>query len=237
MVRRSEPELIQQLLHGQDDRNWSFALARLRFVPEAFPPRTHNADFVARVVLPVPSSDFTSTQPQEGSNGNSNSGRFEQNLKHLENFDENYWRSTQPTTKTIGWSLTKSLVSALVGIAIADGKIGSVNDAVTQYVPELKGSAYDVSGSKTFYRCRRVPLGTRTIAIGNLTSTDLRAPLRWVAPWIISSLRSSGSIHQEHTIATTAWTRRSSVRVATCDRPIECRLSRVKNLAASWNAR
>ena len=161
MVRRSEHELIQQLLHGQDDRNWSSALARLRFVPEAFPPRTHNADFVARVVLPVPSSDFTSTQPQEGSNGNSNSGRFEQNLKHLENFDGNYWRSTQPTTKTIGWSLTKSLISALVGIAIADGKIGSVNDAVTQYVPELKGSAYDVSGSKTFYRCRRVPLGTR----------------------------------------------------------------------------
>jgi len=56
---------------------------------------------------------------------------------------ENYWRGTIPTTKTVGWSLTKSFVSALVGIAIAEGKIGSVEDPVTQYVPELKGSAYD----------------------------------------------------------------------------------------------
>jgi len=43
----------------------------------------------------------------------------------------------------MGWSLNKSFVSALVGIAIAEAKIGSVNDTVTQYVPELKGSAYD----------------------------------------------------------------------------------------------
>lgn len=56
---------------------------------------------------------------------------------------EKYWRGRQPTTKTIGWSLTKSFVSALVGIAVAEGKIESVRDPVTQYVPELKGSAYD----------------------------------------------------------------------------------------------
>jgi CubicO group peptidase (beta-lactamase class C family) len=56
---------------------------------------------------------------------------------------ENYWRGTTPTTKTVGWSLTKSFVSALVGIAITEGKIGSVEDPVTQYVPELKGSAYE----------------------------------------------------------------------------------------------
>ena len=56
---------------------------------------------------------------------------------------ENYWRGTKPTTKTIGWSVTKSFVSALMGIAIAEGKIRSLQDSVTQYVPELKGSAYD----------------------------------------------------------------------------------------------
>lgn len=56
---------------------------------------------------------------------------------------ENYWRGTKPNTKTIGWSLTKSFVSALIGIAIAEGKIGSVEAPVTQYAPELKGSAYD----------------------------------------------------------------------------------------------
>jgi CubicO group peptidase (beta-lactamase class C family) len=56
---------------------------------------------------------------------------------------EHYWHGTQPTTQTIGWSLTKSFVSALVGIAINEGKIASINDPVTRYAPELRGSAYD----------------------------------------------------------------------------------------------
>jgi beta-lactamase family protein len=56
---------------------------------------------------------------------------------------EHYWHGTQPTTQTVGWSLTKSFVSALVGVAIKEGKIASINDPVTRYAPELRGSAYD----------------------------------------------------------------------------------------------
>jgi len=40
-------------------------------------------------------------------------------------------------------SVAKSFVSALVGAALADGAIRSVEDPVTAYVPELAGSAYD----------------------------------------------------------------------------------------------
>jgi CubicO group peptidase (beta-lactamase class C family) len=42
----------------------------------------------------------------------------------------------------VSFSLAKSLTSTLVGAAIQDGFIGSVDEAVTRYIPELKGSVY-----------------------------------------------------------------------------------------------
>ncbi len=40
-------------------------------------------------------------------------------------------------------SVAKSVTSTLVGAAIKDGYIKSVDDYVTEYIPDLKGSAYD----------------------------------------------------------------------------------------------
>ena len=40
-------------------------------------------------------------------------------------------------------SVAKSVTSTLVGAAIKDGQIKSVDDYVTDYIPDLKGSAYD----------------------------------------------------------------------------------------------
>ena len=40
-------------------------------------------------------------------------------------------------------SVAKSLVSTLVGAAIKDGYIASINDPVTKYLPQLSGSAYE----------------------------------------------------------------------------------------------
>ena len=56
---------------------------------------------------------------------------------------ERYFRGTDAHTRTVAWSLSKSVASALVGIAVGEGKIHSINDPVTQYAPELAGSAYD----------------------------------------------------------------------------------------------
>jgi len=56
---------------------------------------------------------------------------------------ESYYLGNSYDTKTISWSVGKSVTSALVGIAISEGKIGSIDDLVTTYIPELKGSAYD----------------------------------------------------------------------------------------------
>ncbi|TDB86888.1 class A beta-lactamase-related serine hydrolase [Actinomadura sp. KC216] len=41
------------------------------------------------------------------------------------------------------WSMAKSFTSAAVGIALGEGFIGSIDDPVTEYVPELEGSGYD----------------------------------------------------------------------------------------------
>ena len=41
------------------------------------------------------------------------------------------------------FSVAKSFTSTLVGAAIKDGKIKSLEDKVSQYIPDLRGSAYD----------------------------------------------------------------------------------------------
>jgi CubicO group peptidase (beta-lactamase class C family) len=56
---------------------------------------------------------------------------------------EEYWLGNDENTKTISWSVSKSMISALIGIAIDEGLIKDVYDPVTDYVPFLKGTGYD----------------------------------------------------------------------------------------------
>ena len=57
----------------------------------------------------------------------------------LEAYNDNRTKGT----RWISFSVTKSITSTLVGAAIADGLIKSIDDPITQYIPELKGSGYD----------------------------------------------------------------------------------------------
>lgn len=56
---------------------------------------------------------------------------------------EQYWLTGGPDVPWISWSVAKSFVSALIGIALDEGHISSIDDSVSSYVPELAGSAYD----------------------------------------------------------------------------------------------
>ncbi len=56
---------------------------------------------------------------------------------------ENYWLTGGRDVTWLSMSVAKSFVSALIGIAVAEGHIQSVEDSVTDYAPELAGSAYD----------------------------------------------------------------------------------------------
>jgi CubicO group peptidase (beta-lactamase class C family) len=56
---------------------------------------------------------------------------------------EKYGLDFDGNGKWTSFSVAKSLTSTLVGAAIKDGFIKSLQDKVTVYIPEMKGSAYD----------------------------------------------------------------------------------------------
>lgn len=55
---------------------------------------------------------------------------------------ERYALTGGPDVHWISWSVSKSFVSALVGIAVHEGHIRSVEDPISDYIPVPKGSAY-----------------------------------------------------------------------------------------------
>lgn len=56
---------------------------------------------------------------------------------------ERYARGYGPEGRYTSFSVAKSLTSTLVGAAVKDGLIASLDDPLTRYIPELVGSAYD----------------------------------------------------------------------------------------------
>lgn len=56
---------------------------------------------------------------------------------------EQYFLTGGRDVRWISWSMAKSFVSALVGIAIDEGLIRSVDEPITSYVPALSESAYN----------------------------------------------------------------------------------------------
>ncbi|MEJ2763405.1 serine hydrolase [Photobacterium sp. MCCC 1A19761] len=56
---------------------------------------------------------------------------------------ESYYQGTHEDDARISWSMAKSFLSALFGVAVEEGVITDLNTTVTDYVPSLKGSGYD----------------------------------------------------------------------------------------------
>ena len=56
---------------------------------------------------------------------------------------ETYQLGNSEKTRWMSMSIAKSVTAMLVGAAIRDGHIGSIDDEVTKYVTDLKGSAYE----------------------------------------------------------------------------------------------
>jgi CubicO group peptidase (beta-lactamase class C family) len=61
---------------------------------------------------------------------------------------EKYGLGFDGSGKWTSFSVAKSLTSTMVGAAIKDGYIKSIDDKVTDYIPEMKGSAYDAVSIK-----------------------------------------------------------------------------------------
>ncbi|MDX1757052.1 MAG: serine hydrolase [Marinobacter sp.] len=56
---------------------------------------------------------------------------------------EEYFRGTQADDRRISWSVAKSFLSALFGIAVVEGDIASLETPVNEYVPSLNGTGYE----------------------------------------------------------------------------------------------
>ncbi len=56
--------------------------------------------------------------------------------------EERYPRMRMPSDTFTSFSMAKSITSLLVGIALDEGKIKSLDDPASQYVPDIAGSAY-----------------------------------------------------------------------------------------------
>ena len=56
---------------------------------------------------------------------------------------ERYGLDRKPDERWTSFSVAKSVTATLVGAAIKDGKIKSLDDVVTNYIPQLKGGAYE----------------------------------------------------------------------------------------------
>jgi CubicO group peptidase (beta-lactamase class C family) len=56
---------------------------------------------------------------------------------------ERYGLDFDAAGRWTSFSVAKSITSTLVGAALRDGHIKSMDDKVSDYIPEMKGSAYD----------------------------------------------------------------------------------------------
>jgi CubicO group peptidase (beta-lactamase class C family) len=73
-------------------------------------------------------------------------------IKDGEILAERYQYDRQPTDRLVSHSMAKSIVSLAVGIALSEGKIGSLDDRVSKYVPALAGSAYGETAIRNLLR-------------------------------------------------------------------------------------
>ena len=64
-------------------------------------------------------------------------------IKEGEIVYEEYFNGNSQTTRHISWSVAKSFLSSLVGIAVNDGLIDDINDPITKYLPDFKNTGYD----------------------------------------------------------------------------------------------
>jgi len=64
-------------------------------------------------------------------------------IKDAKLVQETYFRGTAPEDLRISWSMAKSVLSAAIGVAVADKKIPDLDAQIVDFVPSLKQSAYD----------------------------------------------------------------------------------------------
>lgn len=82
----------------------------------------------------------TRTVAQYMQGGNTNAIAFAHQGRFV--FDA-YQNGFNPNTRHHMWSVTKSVTTSLVGIAVAEGRVESIHDPIKKYLPEAAGTAWE----------------------------------------------------------------------------------------------
>ena len=82
----------------------------------------------------------TRTVEQYMQGGNTNAIAFMHDGKFVY---EAYQNGFNPSTRHQMWSVTKSVTTSLVGIAVAEGLVDSIHDPITKYIPEATGTVWE----------------------------------------------------------------------------------------------
>lgn len=118
-----------------------------RHIDRFFPSRTVRHGFAR--ALPKEPRQLTGIEFRSGGRRLTLDDYLEQNrvagllvLQHGRICLERYRFGNDERTRWVSWSIAKSITSTLLGAALHEGSIRSLEDHVEQYVPRLKGSAY-----------------------------------------------------------------------------------------------
>lgn len=140
---------IERLLHVNSLFEEDKIISNFLYMEEAFPFHTirksPQPSYLPSAPMPLPESfsygDGKTMRVEDYLNHTRTTGLL---ILHKDTIrQEAYFRGHTDSTTHISWSVAKSFVSALLGIALEEGYYESIADPVTKYVPELMGSGYE----------------------------------------------------------------------------------------------
>ena len=132
-------------LFSPPDISWNFKNATSIFPSSAVPRSAHPLPFAAE----AQARDLPKTFSYEGAAVDTQDylrSTFTDALLVLHRGQMNheyYGNGFTQQDHHLSWSVSKSIISALFGIAVEDGKIKSIEQNVTDYLPGLAGTGYD----------------------------------------------------------------------------------------------
>lgn len=104
---------------------------------------------------------------------------------------EQYRNGMAPDSRHTVYSMSKSVIATLVGIALEEGDIGSLDDRVTDYLPAMAGSGYDNVTLENVLRMRSGVNWEERYEFGSDTQLARHIPAR---PLAANALRPGGAL-------------------------------------------
>ena len=142
---KNMPNPKQMLTWNQETRVSGFRNTYRMYAGDVFSPKGATPYALPKAQYKMPAIEYT----LNGKKQNLDTYLKNQNatgllvLKKGEIVYEYYGSGNTPTTLWTSRSVAKSVVTVLMGVAVKEGLIQSVQDPIIRYIPELKGSAWE----------------------------------------------------------------------------------------------